>query len=168
MAISQNTRILFTRPSNATAYTAGDVVGVADTGTPANAGSAIHRLDGVVASDRHVMLQEAQLLIHVASVNAGMSGFRLHFYDVSPTAILDNAPFDLVAGDRTSWLDEVELPLPVDRGSTLVSRVVYPGIILKPAAASSSLFFQLETLGDYTPTSGAVYEVRCRFMEMGI
>jgi hypothetical protein len=160
MAISQNVRILFTRPSNATAYAAGDVIGTAD--------SAIHELAGVVASDRYVMLQEAQLLIHVASVNAGMSGFRLHFYDSSPTAILDNAPFDLVAGDRSRWLDEVELPLPSDRGSTLVSRVVYPGLVLKLAAASSSLFCQLETLGAYTPSSAAVYEIRARFLEMGL
>jgi hypothetical protein len=160
MAISQSTRVLFTRPSNTTAYAAGDVIGTAD--------SAIHELTGVVASDRYVMLQEAQLLIHVASVNAGMSGFRLHFYDSSPTAILDNAPFDLVAGDRSRWLDEVELPLPSDRGSTLVSRVVYPGLVLKLAAASSSLFVELETLGAYTPTSAAVYEIRCRFLEMGL
>lgn len=168
MSIAQLTRIQFIRPSNATAYTAGDVIGVADSGTPANAGSAIHRLDGVVQSDRFVMLQEAQLLIHVASVNAGMSGFRLHFYDDTPTAILDNAPFDLVAADRSKWLDEIELPLPNDRGSTIVSKTVYPGILLRPAAVSTSIFFQLETLGAYTPSSGAMYEVRCRFMEMGL
>jgi hypothetical protein len=168
MSITRMSRLLFTRPSNTTAYTAGDVIGVADSGTPANAGSAIHRLDDVVASDRFMMLQEAQLLIHVASVNSGMSGFRLHFYDASPTAILDNAAFDLVANDRTYWLDSVDLPTPTDRGSTITSQMTYPGVVLRPVTGSNSIYVQLETLGAYTPTSAAVYELRCRFLEMGL
>lgn len=168
MAIAHESTVTITRPSNTTEYTAGDVVGIADAGTPANAGSAIHELTGVVTSDRYVIVQEVQLLIHVASVPSGMAGFRVHFYNSSPTAILDNAAFDLVANDRAKWLGAVDLPTPIDRGSTLTTSVTYPGNVLKLAAASSSLFVQLQTLGTFTPTSGAVKTLRARFMEAGI
>lgn len=168
MAIASESTVTITRPSNTTAYTAGDVVGIADSGTPANAGSAIHALTGVTASDRYVVLQEVQLLIHVASVPSGMAGFRVHFYNASPTAILDNAAFDLVANDRAKWLGAVDLPTPVDRGSTLTTSVTYPGNVFKLASGSTSLYVQLETLGGFTPTSGAVKTLRARFVEAGI
>ena len=168
MAIAHESTVTITRPSNTTAYTAGDVVGIADAGTPANAGSAIHALTGVTASDRYVIVQEVQLLIHVAAVPSGMAGFRVHFYNESPTAILDNAAYDLVANDRAKWLGAVELPTPVDRGSTLVSSVTYPGNVLKLASGSTTLYAQLETLGGFTPSSGAVKTLRVRLMEAGI
>lgn len=168
MAIASESTVTITRPSNTTAYTAGDVMGIADSGTPANAGSAIHTLTGVTASDRYVVLQEVQLLIHVASVPSGMAGFRVHFYNASPTAILDNAAFDLVANDRAKWLGAVDLPTPVDCGSTLTTGVTYPGNVFKLASGSTSLYVQLETLGGFTPTSGAVKTLRARFVEAGI
>jgi hypothetical protein len=42
--------VTITRPSNATAYTAGDVIGVADVAVAANAGSAIHEFTSAGAS----------------------------------------------------------------------------------------------------------------------
>jgi hypothetical protein len=167
MAIAHESTVTITRPSNTTEYTAGDVIGIADAGTPANAGSAIHVLSGVASTDRYVILQELQLLVHVATVPAGMAGFRVHFYSESPTAILDNAAYDLVANDRAKWLGSVDLPTPVDRGSTLVTGVTYPGSVFK-LAVDNTLYVQLQTLGTFTPSSGAVKTLRARFMEAGI
>jgi hypothetical protein len=96
-----------------------------------------------------------------------MAGFRVHFYSESPTAILDNAAYDLVANDRAKWLGSVDLPTPVDRGSTLVTGVTYPGSVFK-LAVDNTLYVQLQTLGTFTPSSGAVKTLRARFMEAGI
>lgn len=167
MAIAHESTVTITRPSNTTEYTAGDVVGIADAGTPANAGTAIHELL-IPASDRFVIVQEVQLLIHVASVPSGMAGFRVHFYNSSPTAILDNAAFDLVANDRAKWLGAVDLPTPIDRGSTLTTSVTFPGNVLKLEPGSRGVFVQLQTLGTFTPTSGAVKTLRARCMEAGL
>lgn len=168
MALAAITSVQFTRPSNTTAYAAGDVVGAADSGTPANAGSAIHLLQGVTQSDRNVLLQEAQLLIFRSDVPSGMAGFRLHFYDAQPNAILDNDPFNLVAADRTRWRGSVDLPTPTDLGDTIVSQFQYCGNLFPVTAGTTNLFVQLQALGGSTPSSGTVYMIRARFIEAGM
>lgn len=168
MALAALTSVTFTRPSNTTAYTAGDVIGAADSVTPANAGSAIHLLEGVTQSDRFVMLQEAQVIIHRNDVPAGMSGFRLHFYSEQPAATLDNDAFSLVAADRTRWRGSVDLPTPTDLGDTIASQLTYCGLLLPVVAGATSLFVQVQTLGAFTPASGTVHMIRARFVEAGM
>jgi hypothetical protein len=160
--------VTVTRPSNTTAYTAGDVIGVADSGTPANAGSAIITLASIGPSGGYVLLQSVRLLIANTSVPAGMGAFRLHLYTASPTAILDNAAFDLVSGDRAGYAGYIDLPTPQDFGSTLVTQADYCGTAIKLAAASTSLFAQLETRGAYTPASGTTYDLRVMALEAGL
>lgn len=160
--------VTFARPSNTTAYTAGDVVGIADAGTPANAGSAIHTLTSVGPSGGHVLVQSVELLIGVSSVPSGMASFRLHLYTVSPTAVLDNAVFDLVSGEVANYAGYVDLSTPQDLGSTLYSQTDYPGRLVKLASGSSSLFAELETRGGYTPASGTSYSLRVKTLEVGV
>ena len=83
---SYRTAVTITRPSNTTAYTAGDVVG--DT-----SGSAIITLSSIGPSGGYVLIQSVSLVFSDASVPSGMGSFRLHFYSASPTAIADNAAF---------------------------------------------------------------------------
>lgn len=158
---SYRAAVTITRPSNTTAYTAGDVVG--DTG-----GSAIITLSNMGPAGGFVQLQSLALVFSDAAVPSGMSGFRLHLYSSSPTAIADNAAFDLVSGDRASYLGYVDLPAPVDLGSTIYSQVDYPGRLVKLGAASTSLFAQLQTLGAYTPASASTVQVRVNAMEAGL
>lgn len=160
--------VSFARPSNTTAYTAGDVIGVADTGTPANAGSAIHTLTSIGPAGGYVLIQSVELLIGNTSVPSGMSGFRLHLYTASPIAILDNAAFDLVSGEVANYVGFVDLPTPADFGSTLYSQADYSGRLIKLASASTSLFAELQTIGAYTPASGTVYTLRVKTLEAGL
>ncbi len=160
--------VTITRPSNTTAYTAGDVIGIADAGTPANAGSAIHTLSSIGPSGGYVMIQSIELFIGLAAVPSGMAGFRLHFYTASPTAILDNAAFDLVSGDVAGYVGYVDLPTPQDFGSTLFTQADYAGRLVKLASANTSLFAQLQTTGAYTPASGTVYTLRVKTLEAGL
>lgn len=167
MAISSIPEITFTRPENTTLYTAGDVIGRADTGTPANAGSAIHELTNAASSGSFVIVQSIQLLINNAAVPSGMAGFRVHLYSSSPTAILDNAPYTFTTSDRSAWQDTFDLPTPAVRGSMLRAQAYYQGGILKLASASSSLFAILETSGGYQPASATAYTLRVKLIEAG-
>jgi len=160
--------VTLTRPSNTTAYAAGDVIGVADSGTPANAGSAIITLSNIGPSGGFVLLQSVRLMIGKSSVPAGMGAFRLHLYMESPTAILDNAAFDLVAGDVGKYAGFVDLSAPQDFGSILVTQSDYPGTLIKLATGSTSLFAQLETRGAFTPASGTLYDLRVLTLEAGL
>jgi hypothetical protein len=150
-----------TRPSNTTAYTAGDVVG--DTG-----GSAIITLPSIGPSGGFVLIQSLSLVLSDSTVPSGMGAFRVHLYSASPTAVADNAPFDLVSGERASYLGFVDLAAPQDLGSTIYTQVDYPGRLVKLAAASTSLFAEIETRGAYTPVSASTVELRVNTLEAGL
>jgi hypothetical protein len=153
--------VTITRPSNATAYTAGDVVG--DTG-----GSAILTLSSIGPSGGYVLLQSVSLIFSDASVPSGMGAFRLHLYSASPTAIADNAAFDLVSGERATYMGYVDLSTPSDFGSSLYTQIDYPGRMIKLASASTTLFAELETRGAYTPASASTIDVRVATLEAGL
>jgi hypothetical protein len=150
-----------TRPSNTTAYTAGDVVG--DTG-----GSAIISLANAGPSAGFVLAQSISLVFSDSVVPAGMGAFRVHFYNASPTAIADNAAFDLVSGDRALYMGYVDLPAPQDLGSSLYTQTDYSGRLLKLGTASTTLFAEIETRGAYTPVSASTVTLRVNLLEAGL
>jgi hypothetical protein len=153
--------VTITRPSNTTAYTAGDVVG--DTG-----GSAIVSLTTAGPTAGFVIIQSISLVFSDSVVPAGMAAFRIHMYSASPTAIADNAAFDLVSGDRDAYMGYIDLPAPLDLGSTIYTQVDYPGRLVKLAAASTSLFVEIETRGAYTPVSASTVSLRINTLEAGL
>jgi hypothetical protein len=150
-----------TRPSNTTAYTAGDVVG--DTG-----GSAIISLTGAGPTAGFVIIQSISLVFSDSVVPSGMGAFRVHLYSASPTAIADNAAFDLVSGERANYMGYVDLPTPQDLGSSLYTQTDYPGRLIKLAAASTTLFVEIETRGAYTPVSASTVSIRVNLLEAGL
>lgn len=155
--------VAITRPSNTTLYGAGDVIGVADSGTPANAGSAILEFANIGPAGGHIIITCVDLRIDLNAVTSGMTSFRLHLYDAAPDAILDNAAWDLSsAGDRGKYLGYIDIGTPADLGSTLFVAAKGLAEQFKLAAASTSLFGVLETRGSYTPASGTVYTPRIR------
>lgn len=144
-----------TRPANTTAYTANDVVGGAVEFT------------SVGPSGGSVLFTSADLRINVASIPSGMTSFRLHLYNVTPpSALADNAAWDLPSGDRASYLGFVDLGTPVDLGSTLFVQVPTGSLTLssaKLASGSTSLFGYLVTIGGFTPAANSeVYVPRLR------
>jgi hypothetical protein len=150
-----------TRPSNTTAYTAGDVVG--DTG-----GSAIISLTSAGPTAGFVLVQSVSLVFSDSVVPSGMGAFRIHMYSASPTAIADNAAFDLVSGDRAIYMGYIDLPAPLDFGSTIYTQTDYPGRLIKLAAASTTLFAEIETRGAYTPVSASTVSLRINTLEAGL
>lgn len=155
------TTATITRPSNTTAYTAGDVVG--DTG-----GSAIISLTAAGPTAGFVILQSISLVFSDSTVPSGMGAFRVHMYSASPTAIADNAAFDLLSGDRATYMGYIDLPAPQDFGSTLYTQTDYPGRLIKLATASTTLFVELETRGAYTPVSASTVSIRMNLLEAGL
>ena len=155
------TTATITRPSNTTLYTAGDVVG--DT-----SGSAIITLTNAGPSGGFVLLQSASLVFSDSVVPAGMAAFRIHFYSATPTAIADNAPFDLASGERANYMGYIDMPTPQDLGSSLYTQVDYSGRLIKLATASTTLFAEIETRGGYTPVSASTIALRINTLEAGL
>jgi hypothetical protein len=152
--------VSFTRPANTTSYTAGDVIG--------SATSAIHTLSAAGPSGGSVLVQSMELFIGNTALPAGMGGFRVHLFSTSPTAIADNAVFNLISADRPHYRGYVDLGTPQDLGDTLFAQADYIGRLVKLAAASTSLFAEIEPRGGHTPVSGTAYELRMSTLETGL
>lgn len=150
--------VQFTRPDNTTAYTALDVVG--------SATSSIHEFTQVGPRGGDLIVFAAELMINLAAVPSGMAGFRLHMYSSSPTAILDNAAFNLVSGDRDAYMGYAEFGTPEDLGSTLFSQARFVYAEAQLASGVTSIWGQLQTIGAYTPTALEGYRVRLRTVEI--
>jgi len=144
-------KVSVTRPANTTAYTAGDVVG---------ATAAVWEFPLIGASGGQIIITGVDHRIDVAAIPAGMSSFRLHLYDATPpSALADNAAWDLPAGDRASYLGFIDIGSPVDMGSTLFVQEDQKNKKVK-LNASTSLFGYLVTNGGFTPTLSAVKTLR--------
>lgn len=139
-----------TRPANATAYTANDVLG-------ATAAALTFANMGPPGAD--IMITTVELEVDVTAVPSGMTTFRLYLYSVSPpSAFADNGAWDLPAGDRPSFLGYLDLGTPVDIGSTLYVRT--NGVNAHFKLAGTTLFGYLVTAGGFTPAGNSeVYVV---------
>jgi hypothetical protein len=151
-----------TRPAeHATAYTAGDVLGVAlDTTT-----SAI-TFTGIGPIGKVIRITGTRLEIDVTAIPTGMTSFRLHLYNATPaTVYYDNAAWDLPDNDRAKYLGYVDLGTPVDLGSTLYVQQTgldYDFLM----GASANLFGYLVTNGGFTPSDSTVKSITLYAMAM--
>lgn len=150
--------LTITRPANQTPYTANDVVGGA-LAALTFANFAPVTLAG--GAGPQMMITGVQLECDIAAVPAGMVNMRLYLYNVTPpSALADNAAWDLPAGDRASFLGYIDCGTPVDLGSTLYVEANGINKLIALPAASTSLFGYLVTIGGYTPAANSeVYKL---------
>jgi len=145
--------ISVTRTADTNAYAANDVLGPA-TGSTA----AITFPNMGPSGGGEVIITSAIFERDAAAIISGETSYVLHLYNVTPPSALgDNAAFDLPSGDRASYLSSINLGTPVDLGSTLY--VAADGINKQITLASGSLFGYLVTVGAYTPASAAVHRI---------
>jgi hypothetical protein len=141
--------VTVTRPANQTPYTANDVLGGAIA------------FPNIGSKGAHVLITDTALEIDIAAVPAGMSSFNLYLYGVTPpSALADNAAFDIPSGDRAAFLGKISLGTPIDEGSTLYieQNGVNKKLILP--AGGTGLFGYLVTTGAFTPAANSeVYKV---------
>jgi hypothetical protein len=112
------------------------------------------------------MLTSSQLELDIAAIPVGMTSFFVALYSVTPpSALADNAAWDLPSGDRASFLGIVQLGTPVDLGSTLY---VEQNIINKQIKlAGTSAFGYLVTATGYTPAANSEVYV-CSLHSVGV
>lgn len=138
-----------TRPANTTAYTANDVVG-------ATAAAITFSLGAISGSS--VMIRSLWFMRNASALIASEAAYTLYLYSVTPpSALADNAAFDIPSGDRASFLGKIAISTPVDEGSTLY--IEMNGINKQVKLAGTSLFAYLVTAGGYTPASAAVHSL---------
>jgi hypothetical protein len=107
------------------------------------------------AGGGEVLIVNTRLRVDAASVVSGETSYTLHLYSVTPpSALADNAVWDLPSGDRASYMGSIALGTPVDLGSTLY--VEQTGLAKQVTVpAGGSLFGYLVTNGGFTATGAA-------------
>lgn len=143
--------VTLTRTADTNAYAANDVLGAATGSTAALTFTA-----GAGAGE--YLITSASLEIDASAVISSETSYRLYLYNVTPPSALgDNAAWDLPSGDRASFLGYIDLGSPVDLGSTLY--VQQDNINKQVTLASASLFGYLTTTTGYTPSSARVHKI---------
>jgi hypothetical protein len=148
-----------TRPNDAVPYSAGDVIGTSTSTTAAM------KLTGIGPTGGVIRITGSRHEIDVTAIPSGMTSFRLHLYSADPpSALVDNAPWDLAVGDRPYYLGYVDLGSPVDTGSTLY--VQQTGLDYDFDLTTPDLWCYHVTNGGYTPTALAVKTTKLYAMSM--
>lgn len=151
LPVGYTAAVTITRTSDTDAYLANDVIGAA------TATTAAVEFTNIGPAGSTVRISGAELQINATGLISGEAQYRLHLYNVTPPSALgDNAPWDLPAGDRASYLGYLDLGTPVDLGSTLYVQTEQAKDVL---LLSSSLFAYPVTIAAYTPTSARVHKV---------
>lgn len=140
-------RVTITRPGNATPYGINDVVGAA-------AAAITFPTMGPTAGGE-VLITSACIEYHVASVPAGLTTFSLHLYGATPpSALADNATYDLPAGDRVLHLGKFTSSQILDEGATL--KICNNAINCQVTVpAGGILFGYLVTTAAFTPAGNS-------------
>jgi hypothetical protein len=114
-------------------------------------------LTGIGPRSGGLMLVKYSILeVHHTALIASEAAYELHFYNVTPpSALADNAAFDVPSGDRASYLGKISLGTPVDLGSTLWVETAQNKWLDIPKAALGNLYAYLVTVGAFTPTAAA-------------
>lgn len=103
-------------------------------------------------SGSHVRIVSATLRIDGATIET--TAWKLHLYDVTPpSALADDAAFDLPSGDRASYLGTIDLAQVVDLGSTLF--IDANNIMKQVKLSGTSLFGYLVNGTTLTPAAVA-------------
>ena len=148
----------YTRPNDTNAYIANDVISDS-TSSPNNLTIATGLTSGSSA-----IITSARIRVDIAAIPSGMGGFRLALFDTDPTAINDNAAFDLIDADKNKLLDIIEIDTPIDLGSRIYGTT--KNINSHIQLATANLYIQLITKNAYTPSAQDVFTIYLGLMEM--
>ena len=124
----------------AAAYSAGDIM------------QGAREFTNIGPAGGEVLIVNTRLRVDASAIVSGETSYTLHLYSVTPpSALADNAVWDLPAGDRASYMGSVSLGTVVDLGSTIF--VEQTGLTKQVTVpAGGSLFGYLVTNGGFTAT----------------
>ena len=137
--VGRSVSVSVTRPDNVDPYTALDVIGTAATST-------LTFNNVSVSEGGYAVIMGARLRMDTASVPAGMGAFRLHLYSDDPTAIADNAAYNLPAADRAIHIGWVDIPAPEDLGDTIKAQDDNLNVTCSLLPGSRTIYGILQTI----------------------
>jgi hypothetical protein len=146
-----------TRPADATAYAAGDVMGESPV-------ASYYTFTPVAASSLGTMtVTQASLQVDTGVVTT-IGQTRLHLFKAAPTAQLDNAAFSVPAADRANYLGYVTMETPIVCGDTAISTASLDFKAYVDEGART-LYGVLQAVTGFTPATGTSQKVTIHTQE---
>lgn len=140
-----------TRPADTTAYAAKDAIADLTSGATILTFANCARTSGGSGYVTKARLQTDQA--------ANVSAYRLHLYDATLTAVVDNAAQTVLYANRASYLGYIDFPAAATDGSdTAVSQSTQAPLPF--VAAGTSLFGMLETITGFTPANAQKFYIQ--------
>lgn len=146
ISLAYQSTATITRAANTTAYTANDVYG------------GVFELQNISAATSDIVIRSVDVIFNITALPSGMGLFVLYLYSVTPpSAITDNSPFSLAAGDSASVLNPagIELTAVLARGGGSVIAQVNKIDQQVRLGNSTSLWGYLVTDGAFTPANAS-------------
>jgi len=142
----------FTRPANVTAYASKDTVSDS-TGSPTVL--TFTNVARVNAGTGYIV--KARIM---TDQSTNVARYRLHLYNVAPTAINDNAAWTLLWANKEERIGHIDFDGCQTEGTgSDCANAVNATVRLHFAAATRTLYGLLETLDAFTPASGQNYYI---------
>ncbi|MDD4781941.1 MAG: hypothetical protein PHT02_15250 [Tissierellia bacterium] len=124
------------------AHSAGDVVSTA-------AGEILEFSTGLAAGASGIILSSL-VTLNQNAVFSGGAGYYLYLYSASPTAIADNAAYNLPAADLSKYIGRIIISTLVDLGDTCAANDVSHNFDFTLASADTKLYGILSCIGGET------------------
>lgn len=99
----------------------------------------------------------ARLKYNGSAVPTASAGYRLHLYNAAPTAIADNAAFNVPAADLAKYIGYIPLSVLVDLGDNCAS--ADNNINFTAKLAGTGLFGILQCVAGETPAANCVFTI---------
>jgi hypothetical protein len=144
----------FTRPNDTTAYTINDVIG-----DVARGATLIFNFAPIVpASGAEVVIDAVRFEHDTTALVSTEASHAIAFYNrPPPSALADNAAYDVTANDRASYQGVLTVGTPVDIGSTLYVEISNQN--KRVSLLTPNLYAYLTTAAGYTPVALDVYRL---------
>lgn len=144
----------FTRPSDTTQYTAGDVIGPVT--TPA--------VQTIAKASRYSQSGGKILNVSVSKSTSTVTLFtvRVHFYNDDPTPIADNSAWTLLHSDVSKYIGYRDLDIAISPGSgngavAQMAATHMPLPFVTATSSSGNLYAVIAAVGAYTPASAETF-----------
>ena len=138
-----------TMAAGADAHDALDVISTA-------AGEVLEFASLGVANDL-ICILGARIKYSANAVPSASTGYRLHLYNASPTAIADDVAFNVPSADLAKYIGYIPLSVLVDNGDTCISWD--NNINFTAKLASTGLYGILQCISAETPAANAVFTI---------
>lgn len=121
------------------------------------AAGAILSFTSLGAANDLICILGARMKYNVNAVPPASTGYRLHLYNESPTAIADDAAFNVIAADLAKYIGFINISTLTDVGDNCVS--ADDNINFTCKLVGTGLYGQLQCIAAETPAASAVFTI---------